>query len=201
MNRLILLAAPLLLAACQGESTPGAADPAASAQAATQAPAASEAASQTTPAASSAAGNTNTEWVKGTVIQTASVLRRFNWHLASANTQAGAQIDALFARPAQPVTLDFTGGVMAVKNTCNQMQGSIQLTADTLTLGALDATEKACADAALQALDAAVATHLKGKMTVRFAPGIEPKLSLANEAGDTLIFNSTPVTKEADGKK
>lgn len=201
MNRLILLAAPLLLAACQGESTPGAADPAASAQAATQAPAASEAASQTTTAASSAAGNTNTEWVKGTVIQTASVLRRFNWHLASANTKAGAQIDALFARPAQPVTLDFTGGVMAVKNTCNQMQGAIQLTADTLTLGALEATEKACADAALQALDAAVAKHIKGKMTVRFAPGIEPKLSLANEAGDTLIFNSTPATAETGGKK
>ena len=199
MNRLILLAMPLLLIACQAdqpatgaetsETVPAATEATASAAEATTPPAAS-----TDPTAGSAA---SAKWVKAPVIQTASVLRRYQWHLESANNRAGAPIEALAVRADQPLSVDFTVGSLTVRNACAPLASPIQLSGDTMTVTALAAGEEGCKDAKLQALDAAVLNHLKGKLTIRFAPEAGPKLSLVNEAGDTLIFNSTPVETKA----
>ena len=171
MKRLLLLALPLALAGCPKPADETPTPPAAVA-----------------PAAASAAPADGT------------LLPKYHWRLASATDAQGQRIDALFARPDKPVTLDFRDGRLGISNTCNRMGGSYTLADGSLTAGRLMSTKMACADAALMALDDEVGKRLEGTLELATTTaGDAPTLTLATATGDTLAFTGEPTAETRYG--
>jgi len=172
MKRLLLLALPLALAGCPkpAEETP--APPAASAPA-------------TTAVAPVADG---------------ALLPKYHWRLASATDAQGQRLEALFAQPDKPVTLEFRDGRLGIANTCNRMGGSYTLADGSLTAGRLMSTQMACADAKVMALDAEVGKRLEGTLKLATtSAGDAPTLTLTTAGGDTLGFTGEPTAETRYG--
>jgi heat shock protein HslJ len=122
-----------------------------------------------------------------------SVLTQYHWQLANAVDKSGRRIDALFARPDQPLQLDFDANDVSVSNTCNRMHGSYSIAGGKLTFGNLASTLMACNDPALAALDSAAGKILQGTFTLALdVHGTQPKLTLSVAGGDKLTFTGTP---------
>ncbi len=115
-------------------------------------------------------------------------LPKYQWRLVEARDGKGSSIDALLVRPAQPVTLDFKAGKLAVGNSCNRMGGRYVIGNRMLTIDQLSATKRACADPKLMALDQEIGRRLEGKLGLRMATGDERQRELKNAAGDVLVF-------------
>lgn len=173
----LTLLLPIALAACTGSVTPPApATP----------PAPEPAAAAAAPAEPAAP-------------EVADELPRQHWRLQEATTADDTRIDALFARADAPVQLDFADGRLAVSNACNRMGGSYAVAGNTLTLGRMASTMMACADPKLMALDGELGKRLQGALTLALAAGDTPTLTLANAAGDRLVFAGTPTAATLHG--
>jgi heat shock protein HslJ len=174
MKRLLPLALPLLLAACpdSGPNAPAAEPAPAPAPASTMAPPATT----TTPAMNDA----NAE------------LDRYHWRLRDATDANGQRIAALFVRADKPLQLDFADGHVGVANACNRMGGDYSLEGESLTVARMAATMMACSDPKLMALDGEIGKRIEGASKLTYAPGDPPTLTLANAAGDTLVFAGEP---------
>ena len=168
MKRLLPALALLpLLAGCPQKSSDTAAPPA---------PTAATPASTATPAASDA----NAE------------LGRYHWRLQDATDANGKRIDALFVQADKPLQLDFADGHIAVANACNRMGGGYSLEGESLTIVRMASTMMACADPKLMALDGEIGKRLEGASKLTLLTGDTPTLTLANGAGDTLVFAGEP---------
>ncbi len=121
-----------------------------------------------------------------------SLLTDYRWRLAQANDAQGQRLDALFVSSGQPVQFDFRNGKLAVGNTCNGMSGAYTVIGDQLKVGALISTKKACADAALMALDQEIGKRLRGPLTLSMRADDKPRLTLASASGDRLMFIGEP---------
>ena len=174
MKRLLLLALPLLLAACPAR------------QAATDAAAPPPPNAPTPPPAPQAP-------------DLAAELPRFHWRLQDATDASGKRIDALFARAELPLQLDFRDGRIAVANTCNRMMGRYATSAGTLTVERLASTMMACVDPKLMALDREAGARLQGPLAMGLVAGDAPRLTLRNAAGDQLTFAGTPTPETRYG--
>lgn len=169
MKRILLLALPFaLMTACS--NPPAATDEVA-----------------TTPAASAPAA----AGIDGALLGT------HHWTLENATDAGGKRIDGLFVRADKPVTLDFTGGRIAVGNTCNGLGGSYTLEGDALSIGNLMSTQMAC-EPELMALDGLVSGRLQGgTLTVRSLDA--SKLTLVTGSGDVLVFAGAPTAETRYG--
>ena len=107
MKRLLLLALPLALAACTRPADP------------------STAPRDAAPALAAPVASATAD---------ASLLPKYHWRLHDATDAHGQRIAALFARPDQPVQLDFRDGRVGVSNTCNRMGGTYTLADGSLKL-------------------------------------------------------------------
>ena len=173
MKRLLLLALPLALAACTKPAEP--APPPADA----------------TPTASTPAVAASTA--------DATLLPKYHWRLTDATDAKGQRIAALFARANQPVQLDFRDGRLGVSNTCNRMGGTYTVTDGSLTAGSLVATQMACADSAVMALDQEVGKRLEGTLKLATTAGETPTLTLTTATGDVLAFTGEPTAETRYG--
>jgi len=177
MNRLMLLALPLALAACAKAPTPPeAASPTAATPPAATAPAATPAASTTIDAAA---------------------LGSQHWKLEQAVDAKGQRIDALFARADKPLQLDFRDGRVSVSNACNRMGGGYTLTGDRLQVARMAATLMACTDPKLMALDQAIGKRLEAPQTVALRNG--DQLALTSADGEVLTFRGEPTAETRYG--
>ncbi len=170
MNRLLLLALPLLLAGCPDPANHGA----------TAAPSPAEPTANAAPEPSAELG-------------------RFHWRLQDATDAGGKRIDALFARADKPVQLDFKDGRVGVGNTCNRMGGGYTLAGDTLTVAQMMSTEMACADPKVMALDGEVGKRLEGASTFALLVFDTPTLTLTTATGDKLVFAGEPTAQTRYG--
>jgi heat shock protein HslJ len=161
MNRYLpMLALPLALAACSKPSQ--------------DAPAAAAAApSQAVPAA----------------VADVPALSSYHWHLSQAKDAQGKRIDALFVSTDKPLQLDFIDGRLGVSNSCNRMSGAYAIQRDRLTVEPMAATQLACADARLMALDREAGQRLEGALTFKQAGDM---LALTTASGDTLTLQGQP---------
>lgn len=173
MKRLLLLALPLALAACTKPADPAA--PPADATPATSTPAAP-------------AGTAD-----------ATLLPKYHWRLSEATDGQGQRIAALFARTDQPVQLDFRDGREGVSNTCNRMGGTYTVADGSLTAGRLAATQMACGDSAVMALDQEVGKRLEGTLKMATTAGEPPTLTLTTATGDVLAFTGEPTAETRYG--
>lgn len=122
-----------------------------------------------------------------------SVLTQYHWRLVDAVDKSGRRIDALFARPDQPLQLDFGANDVSISNTCNRMHGSYSAAGDKLTFGNFASTLMACNDPALAALDSAVGKTLQGTFALTLdVHGKQPRLALTTAGGNKLTFAGTP---------
>lgn len=163
MNRLMLLALPLALAACAKAPTP----PEATAPSAAPAPVAASA-----PAAS---------------IDPAALASQ-HWQLEQAVDAKGQRIEALFARADKPLQLDFRDGRVSVGNACNRMGGGYTIAGDRLQVARMAATLMACTDPKLMALDQAIGKRLEAAQTIALRSDAEPQLTLTSADGEVLTF-------------
>lgn len=156
-----------------------------------------QAAGESTSGAEAPASGTSTPLPASTATAPAadanSVLTQYHWRLVNAVDKSGRRIDALFARPDQPLQLDFDANAVSVSNTCNRMRGSYSIAGGKLTFGNLASTLMACNDPALAALDAAAGKTLQGTFTLALdVRGKQPRLTLSITGGNKLTFAGTP---------
>ncbi len=170
MNRVLLLALPLLLAGCPDPANHDA-----------------------TAAPSTAAPTTNA------ASEPAAELSRFHWRLQDARDAQGKRIDALFVRADAPLQLDFDAGRINVGNACNRMGGSVAIKGDALDIGRMQSTLMACADPKLTALDGEIGKRLEGVSTFTLLAFDTPTLTLKNAAGDALAFAGEPTAETRYG--
>ena len=160
MNRyLFMCVLPLALAAC---SKPPQDAPAAAAAAPTQAPA---------------------------VAADVPTLSSYHWHLSEAKDAQGKRIDALFVSTDKPLQLDFIDGRLGVSNSCNRMSGTYAIQRDQVNVEPMTATQMACADARLMALDREAGQRLEGALSFKQAGNT---LTLTTASGDTMTFQGEP---------
>jgi heat shock protein HslJ len=170
--RPLLLPLALALAACSQAPAPAAAPPA------------QGAAAQAGPAASA----------------TPAQLEKYHWQLTGATSADGKRIDALFARPDQPLQLDFAGDRLSVANACNRLGGSYRIDGDRLQLKPMTQTMMACADRAIAELDGAIAQRLQGRPKLSLQAGADTlQLRLLTDGGDNLVFNGQPTAETRYG--
>jgi heat shock protein HslJ len=179
MKRLFALALPLLLAACPDSGSNAPAADSAPAPASTMASPASTA----TPAASDANAD----------------LARYHWRLQDATDASGKRITVLFVREDKPLQLDFADGRVGVANACNRMGGGYSLEGESLTVARMVSTMMACSDPKLMALDGEIGKRLEGASKLTLLAGDTPTLTLANAAGDTLVFAGDPTAETRYG--
>ena len=198
MKRLLLLALPALLAGCTKPQPSADTAPSAPPAAQETAAVAEATPAETTPTATAGAAVAKADFRQVAMIRAAAVLPMHHWRLTDANDANGQRIGALFARADKPVTLEFKGGRLNVRNTCNRMGGTYTVSGRQLTLGKFASTMMACTDSKLKALDAEVGKRLQGKLGLRMTKGdAPPQLELKSAAGDVLVFTSeeTAATK------
>lgn len=154
------------------------------------------------PVASAADPATSAPPSGATPADSAAILTRYHWRLASAIGKDGQPIAALLARADKPLQLDFTAGALSVSNTCNRMHGRYTLAGGTLELGAMASTMMACTDPALDALDTAVGKYLHGALAFAAdASEASPQLILTTADGDKLVFTGVPTSETRYGSK
>ena len=119
-------------------------------------------------------------------------LGRYHWRLRDATDANGKRIDALFVQADKPLQLDFADGRIAVANACNRMGGGYSLEGESLTVARMASTMMACTDPKLMALDGEIGKRLEGASKLTLLTGDTPTLTLANGAGDTLVFAGEP---------
>ncbi|MBS0557989.1 MAG: META and DUF4377 domain-containing protein [Proteobacteria bacterium] len=128
----------------------------------------------------------------GMAVQPAT-LAGYHWVLASATDRNGTRIDALFARPEQPLQIDFSDGRVAVGNACNRIGGTYSIAAGKLRVENLASTLMACADPKLAALDSAISRQLRGNPTISLDTQVgAPRLILLAGNGDRTEFTGKP---------
>ncbi|MFT4180201.1 MAG: META and DUF4377 domain-containing protein [Thermomonas sp.] len=123
------------------------------------------------------------------------LLHANHWQLIEATGADGKHIDALFVRANAPITLDIDEGRLSIANACNGMGGGYALEGDTLTIAPLVATQMACPEPAVMALDHEVSRRLEGALKIQSLDA--GTLTLTNAAGDVLRFSGKPT---ADGR-
>jgi heat shock protein HslJ len=123
---------------------------------------------------------------------TAQVLEAQAWVLAGATDSQGQPIAALQPIAGRPVQIEFAAGHVAVRGGCNRLAGNYQLTDGALQLGVLAQTRRACPDARLMQLDAALAQRLQGTVQARLSADAPPQLWLRTGDGDRLVFDGAP---------
>ncbi|MEM5310826.1 DUF4377 domain-containing protein [Paraburkholderia sp. JHI869] len=129
-----------------------------------------------------------------------SILSQYHWQLNDAFDSKGKRIDALFVRTDKPVQLDFSADRLNVVNSCNNMGASFSVKKGQLQVGQMTSTMMACPDAALAALDNAIAQRLHGTLSVSLlARGDTPRMQLVTESGDTLTFGGLPTAQTRFG--
>ena len=146
-----------------------------------------------TPAAASSAATTASTFDAG-------ILARYHWRLSAASDAGGKRIDALFPRPDKPLQLDFVRDRLSVGNACNRIGAGFKLEGGRLLTGPMAQTMMACRDQALADLDGAISRRLQDKphLSVQ-SEGDAPKLSLAADNGDTLVFTGEPTAETRYG--
>ena len=172
---LLPLALPLLLAACPQSAPDTAATDTAAMPATSTTPA--------TPAASDANAD----------------LGRYHWRLQDATDASGKRIDALFVQADKPLQLDFADGRVTVANACNRMGGGYSLEGESLAVARMASTMMACADPKLMALDGEIGKRLEGASKFALLANDTPTLTLANGAGDKLVFAGEPTAQTRYG--
>lgn len=126
-------------------------------------------------------------------------LGRYHWQLRDATDANGKRIDALFVQADKPLQLDFADGRVGVANACNRMGGGYSLEGESLTVARMASTMMACADPKLMALDGEIGKRLEGASKLTLLTGDTPTLTLANGAGDTLVFAGEPTAETRYG--
>lgn len=129
----------------------------------------------------------------------ASTLAAYHWRLHEANGRDGKRIDALFARPQQPLQLDLRDGRLGVSNACNRIGSEYRIEKGRLVSGRMAQTLMACADPALAALDGAIGQRLESRPRIDLTPGDAPHLRLTTDSGDTLDFVGVPTAETRYG--
>lgn len=129
----------------------------------------------------------------------ADALGAYHWRLSEARDAQGATIDALFPNAEAPLQLDFTEDHLAVANACNRIGGPYRLEDGRLQVSRLAQTMMACPDARLAAADPAIGQRLESSPRVRLQAGEPPRLSLATDGGDTLVFDGHPTAETRYG--
>ena len=117
----------------------------------------------------------------------------------AASDANGKRIDALFVQADKPLQLDFADGRVGVANACNRMGGGYSLEGESLTVARMASTMMACADPKLMALDGEIGKRLEGASKLTLLTGDTPTLTLANGAGDTLVFAGEPTAETRYG--
>ena len=126
-------------------------------------------------------------------------LGRYHWQLRDATDANGKRIDALFVQADKPLQLDFADGRVGVANACNRMGGGYSLEGESLTVARMASTMMACTDPKLMALDGEIGKRLEGASKLTLLTGDTPTLTLANGAGDTLVFAGEPTAETRYG--
>ena len=122
----------------------------------------------------------------------ASHLTANHWLLASASDKANAPIDILFPNEEAPLQLDFGDGGLSISGGCNQQSGSYQIQGETLTVGPLAATRRACAEALMQA-DSAISAQLAAPLQIKAIDA--GQLLLVSADGSTLSWRGEPTAR------
>ncbi|WP_083487315.1 META and DUF4377 domain-containing protein [Pseudoxanthomonas dokdonensis] len=130
--------------------------------------------------------------------RTVQTLGKYFWRLGNAVNAAGDQIKPLLVNRDKPVQLAFADGRLQVSNTCNAMSGGYRITASELEVAALAATQRACIDPQVMALDREVGDRLQGRLGYQLDAGI-PKLVLTTAGGDVLTFSGHPTPETEYG--
>lgn len=117
------------------------------------------------------------------------VLSSHHWHLSEAKDAQGKRIDALFVSTDKPLQLDFIDDRLGVSNSCNRMSGPYTIQRDQVNVEPMTATQMACADAKLMALDREAGQRLEGTLTFEQAGD---RLTLTTASGDMLTFQGEP---------
>ncbi|WP_245841429.1 DUF4377 domain-containing protein [Paraburkholderia ribeironis] len=152
----------------------------------------------TSPAAS--AGASAEAAANATSTTGSGLLSQYHWQLNDAIDSKGRRIDALFVGTNRPVQLDFSADRLTVVNSCNNMGADYSIKKGRLRIGPMVSTLMACHDAALAALDDAIAQRLKGSLNVNLlARGDTPRLQLVTDSGDTLSFTGVPTAQTRFG--
>ena len=107
-----------------------------------------------------------------------------SWSLATA-TDSNGVIAALVNKPGKPLTVQFEGNRLGVRETCNVLNGQYTLTGNTLKIGQMISTMMACEPALMQA-DREISLQLEGNSKVEMAGA---QLVLKTEKGGTLSFD------------
>lgn len=157
------------------------------------------AACATTPAVSSSRATVPGNTASGDTTPDAALLGGYHWQLTQATNRLGQRINALFVRPDKPLQLDFDGGRISVRNSCNGMGGSYRIVNGQLVVGPMMHTMMACANLMLNRLDGLIGERLGSRptITVTRSDGT-PHLQLRT-GGDTLDFTGVPTPETRYG--
>lgn len=134
----------------------------------------------------------------GTLVD-ANKLAAYHWQLRDAVDRSGQRIQALFARPQQPLQLDFGAERLGVTHACNSIGGGFRIDNGRLVTGRLAQTMMACGDPAIAALDSAIGSRLESRPRIELPSGAEPRLRLSTDSGDTLDFAGEPTAETRYG--
>ncbi len=127
-------------------------------------------------------------------------LERWHWALAAASDRHGARIDELFVASRQPLQLDFHQDRVSVRNACNAINGSYRIEQDRWQVMRMMSTKRACVDAKVAALDAAISRRLEQGGTLRrIGNDKAPQLELHTRDGDRLRFDAQAKSRSPDG--
>lgn len=126
----------------------------------------------------------------------ASQLGANHWLLTSATDAGNQPIDVLFPNEDVPLQLDFAEGRIHISGGCNQHNGSYRLEQQTLVIGPLAATERAC-EPALMAADQAIADQFSKPLQVKAIDS--GQLLLVSADGATLSWRGEPTAQTRFG--
>ena len=119
-----------------------------------------------------------------------------HWLLTSATDAGNQPIDVLFPNEEVPLQLDFAEGRIHISGGCNQHNGSYQLDQQTLLIGALAATQRACAQPLMDA-DQALAAQFSKPLQVKAIDS--GQLLLVSADGATLSWRGEPTAQTRFG--
>ena len=126
----------------------------------------------------------------------ASHLDANHWLLTSAASADNQPIDALFPNEEVPLQLDFNEGRLNISGGCNRHSGSYQIQGQTLSVGSLASTRRACA-APLMEADRAIAAQLASPLQIQAIDS--GQLLLVSASGDTLSWRGEPTAQTRFG--
>ena len=128
------------------------------------------------------------------------LLGGYHWQLTQATNRYGQRIAALFVRADKPLQLDFEGGRLSVRNSCNGMGGSYRIENGQLVVGPMMHTMMACTNFSLNRLDSLIGVRLSVRPAITVTrSGDNPLLQLRTTAGDTLVFTGIPTPETRYG--